>query len=207
MRYLPSKTEKVLQTIIQFQSKNGYSPSITELKTIIGNKSTRGIVLQLEKLQKLGYIQREKNSRRAIKILSKPIKVNKETMINVPVIGEIRAGYGALAEQNIEGYKKIPLLLAKGRKDVFILRVKGTSMLKAGINPGDLAIIAPQSTANNGDIVVAFDPDDETTTLKRFKRLQDYVMLLPETDDPAYQPRIGKQFAIQGKFIDLFRKN
>ena len=206
MRYLPSKTEKVLQIIIQFQSKNGYSPSITELKTIIGNKSTRGIVLQLDKLQKLGYIQREKNSRRAIKILSKPTRINKETMINVPVIGEIRAGYNALAEQNIEGYEKIPLLLAKGRRDVFILRVKGTSMLKAGINPGDLAIIAPQNSANNGDIVVAFDPDDETATLKRFKRLQDYVMLLPESDDPAYQPKIGKQFAIQGRFIDLLRK-
>ncbi|MBI4036389.1 repressor LexA [Candidatus Daviesbacteria bacterium] len=207
MQYLPSKTEKVLQTLIQFQNKNGYSPSITELKTIVGNKSTRGIVLQLDKLQKLGYIQREKNSRRAIKILRKPIKINKETMINVPVLGEIRAGYGSLAEQNIEGYEKIPLLLAKGQRDVFILRVKGTSMLKAGINPGDLAIIAPQNNANNGDIVIAFDPDDETATLKRFKRLQDYVMLLPESDDPSYQPKIGKQFVIQGKFIDLLRKN
>lgn len=207
MQYLLSKTEKVLQTIIQFQNKNGYSPSITELKTIIGNKSTRGIVLQLDKLQRLGYIQREKNSRRAIKILRKPTKINKETMINVPILGEIRAGYGSLAEQSIEGYKKIPLLLAKGQRDVFILRVKGTSMLKAGINPGDLAIIASQNSANNGDIVVAFDPDDETATLKRFKRLQDYVMLLPESDDPAYQPKIGRQFVIQGKFIDLLRKN
>ncbi len=207
MQYLASKTERVLQTIVQFQNKNGYSPSITELKTIMENKSTRGIVLQLDKLQKLGYIQREKNSRRAIKILRKPIKINKEIMINVPVIGEIKAGFGALADQNIEGYKKIPLLLAKGRRDVFILKVRGTSMLKAGINPGDLAIIAQQNSANNGDIVVAFDPDDETATLKRFKRLQDYVMLLPESDNPIYQPKIGKQFVIQGKFIDLLRKD
>lgn len=207
MRYLASKTEKVLQTITQFQNKNGYSPSITELKTIIGNKSTRGIVLQLDKLQKLGYIQREKNSRRAIRILNKPTKVNEETMINVPVIGEIKAGYNAHAEQNVEGYKKISLLLAKGQRDVFILRVKGTSMVKAGINPGDLAIIARQNIANNGDIVVAFDPDDETATLKRFKRLQDYVMLLPESDDPAHQPKIGKQFLIQGKFVDLLKKS
>lgn len=207
MRYLTPKTEKVLQTIVQFQSKNGYSPSIAELKVMVGNKSTRGIVLQLDKLQKLGYIHREINSRRAIKILNKPMKINKETMINVPIIGEIRAGYNALAEQNIEGHKQIPLLLAKGRRDVFILRVKGTSMLKAGINPGDLAIIAPQNNAVNGDIVLAFDPNDETATLKRFKRLQDYVMLLPESDDPAYQPKIGKQFVIQGKFIDLLRKN
>lgn len=206
MRYLTPKTEKVLQTIVQFQSKNGYSPSIAELKVIVGNKSTRGIVLQLDKLQKLGYIRREINSRRAIKILHKPMKINKETMINVPIIGEIRAGYNTLAEQNIEGHKQIPLLLAKGRRDVFILRVKGTSMLKAGINPGDLAIIAPQNNAINGDIVVAFDPNDETATLKRFKRLQDYVMLLPESDDPAYQPKIGKQFVIQGKFIDLLKK-
>lgn len=207
MQYLASKTENVLQTIVQFQKKNGYSPSIAELKTIIGNKSTRGIVLQLNKLQKLGYIQREKNSRRAIKILHKPMKINKEIMINVPIVGEIKAGYGSFANQDIEGYEKIPLLLAKGQRDVFILRVKGNSMLRAGIKPGDLAIIASQNTANNGDIVVAFDPDDETATLKRFKRLQDYVMLLPESDDPIHQPKIGKQFSIQGKFIDILRKD
>jgi len=206
MQDLRSKTKEVLETIIQFQEENGYSPSIKDLKDILGNKSTRGIVLQLEKLQKLGYIQREKNSRRAIKILIKPTRIHKDKLIKAPVIGEIRAGYNALAEQNIEGYEEIPLLLARGRRDVFILRVKGTSMLKAGINPGDLAIIVPQNSANNGDIVVAFDPDDETATLKRFKRLQDYVMLLPESDDPAYQPRIGKQFVIQGKFIDVLRK-
>lgn len=207
MQDLRSKTKKVLETIIQFQDENGYSPSIQNLKDILGNKSTRGIVLQLDKLQKIGYIQREKNSRRAIKILIKPTKINKEVAINAPIIGEIRAGYNALAKQNIEGYKNVPLTLARGRRDIFILRVKGTSMLKAGINPGDLAIIAPQNSANNGDIVVAFDPDDGTATLKRFKRLQDYVMLLPETDDPVYEPKIGKQFVIQGKFIDLLRKD
>lgn len=207
MKDLRTKTRKVLDTINEFQETNGYSPTIAELKDILHNKSTRGIVMQLEKLKKLGYIQRDKNSRRAIKILIKPEKTEKTEMIQVPVVGEIRAGYNALAEQNIEEYKTIPLLLARGRRDAFILRVKGTSMLKAGINPGDLAIITPQNNANNGDIVVAFDPDDETATLKRFKRLQDYVMLLPESDDPTYQPRIGKQFIIQGKFIDLLRKN
>lgn len=204
---LRSKTRKVLETIIQFQDENGYSPSIQNLKDVLGNKSTRGIVLQLDKLQELGYIQRERNSRRAIKILIKPGKIEKNKMIKVPIVGEIRAGYNALVEQNIESYKKIPLLLANGRRDAFILRVKGTSMLKAGINPGDLAIIAPQNNANNGDIVVAFDPDDETATLKRFKRLQNYVMLLPESDDPSYQPKIGKQFLIQGKFIDILRED
>lgn len=204
---LPLKTKKILVTIAQFQDENGYSPSIQELKNILKNKSTRGIVLQLEKLQKLGYIKRDKNSRRAIKILIKPAKIEKTKMIRVPIVGEIRAGYNALAEQNIEGYEEISLLLANGRRDAFILRVKGTSMLNAGINPGDLAIITPQNNANNGDIVVAFDPDEETATLKRFKRLQDYVMLLPESDDPSYEPKIGKQFVIQGKFIDILRKD
>lgn len=204
---LPSKTKKVLVAIAEFQDENGYSPSIQELKDILENKSTRGIVLQLEKLQELRYIKREKNSRRAIKILIKPRKIEKTKMIRIPIVGEIRAGYNALAEQNIEGYEEIPLLLAKGRRDAFILRVKGTSMLKAGINPGDLAIITPQNNANNGDIVVAFDPNEETATLKRFKRLQDYVMLLPESDDPTYEPKIGKQFVIQGKFVDLLRKD
>lgn len=205
MQDLKPKTKKVLDAITQFYHDNGFSPTIENLKEIAETKSTRGIVLQLDKLQNLGYIQRAKNSRRAIKLLIKPQKTYRE-IIKVPVVGEIKAGYNALAEQNIEGYKNIPLSVTRGRRDAFILRVKGTSMVKAGINPGDLAIIAPQSTANNGDIVVAFDPDDETATLKRFKRLQDYVMLLPESDDPEYKPRIGKQFVIQGRFIDLLKK-
>ncbi len=206
MKDLRPKTEKVLEAIVQFQDEYGYSPSINDIKRITESKSTRGVVMQLDKLQKLGYIKRAENSPRAIRVLIKPLKINKE-VINVPIVGEIKAGYNALAEQNIEGYKKIPLLLARGRRDAFLLRVKGTSMLKAGINPGDLAIIAPQNTANNGDIVVAFDPNDETATLKRFKKFQDYVMLLPESDDPNYHPIIGKQFVIQGRFIDILKNN
>lgn len=206
MKDLRPKTEKVLEAIVQFQDEYGYSPSIKDIKRITESKSTRGVVMQLEKLQRLGYIKRAENSPRAIKVLIKPLKINKE-IIKIPIIGEIKAGYNALAEQNIEGYKEIPLLLARGRRDAFLLRVKGTSMLKAGINPGDLAIIAPQNTANNGDIVVAFDPSDETATLKRFKKLQDYVMLLPESDDPNYHPIIGKQFVIQGRFIDILKNN
>lgn len=206
MQVLNPKAKKILEAISQFQEENGYSPTIEELKSLTHNKSTRGIVLQLDKLQKLGYIIRAKNSRRAIKILINPPRVKKE-FIRVPVLGEIKAGYGGLAEQKIEEYKKIPLSAAKGRRDAFILRVKGTSMLNAGIKPDDLAIIVPQNTAYNGEIVVAFDPNDETATLKRFKKMQDYVMLLPETDDPEYKPIIGRHFEIQGKFIDLLKKN
>lgn len=113
----------------------------------------------------------------------------------------LQAGYGGITEETFEEYREVPLSLTGGRRDVLLLRIKGESMLKAGFNPGDLAIVVPQTTAFNGDIVIAFDPEDGTETIKRFKKLKNYVALLPETDDPNYKPKIGTHFQIQGKVI------
>lgn len=203
MNDLTPKAQKVLEFITQYQARNGYSPSLEEIKVSLNTRSTRGVVLQLEKLQKLGFIQRDPKIRRAIRILNPNSKDKMaEEEIKIPIIGEIKAGYNALAEQNIEGYKKIPISLARGRRDSFLLRVRGESMLKAGFKPGDLVVVMPQSTATNGDIVVAFDPGEETATLKRFKKMQNFVVLLPESDDPQYKPIIERYVLIQGKVID-----
>lgn len=204
MSILTDKALQVLNFIESFQDQNGYSPSIPEIRIGAKINSIRGVTLQLEKLQRFGYIQREKNSRRAIRILNKAEQIDSTEIVKIPLVGEIKAGSNALAEENIEGYYDVPLNLLHGRRDAFLLRVRGESMLKAGFNPGDVVIVAPQPNPLNGDIVVAFDPSEETATLKRFKKMDNYILLLPESDKPEYQPIIGRQFVIQGKVIDKF---
>lgn len=204
MHTLSEKAVRVLQFITDFQNQNGYSPSIPQIMQGAKINSFRGVTLQLDKLKAEGYIQREKHSRRAIKILHRPEQITSTETIKVPLVGEVKAGYNALAQENIEGYYDIPLNILHGRRDSFLLRVRGKSMLKAGYAPGDIVIVAPQPNPLNGDIVVAFDPDDDTATLKRFKRMDSYILLLPESDDPAYEPKVGREFVIQGKVIDKF---
>lgn len=201
---MSEKALEVLNFVATFQSQNGYSPSIPQIMSSTSINSLRGVTIQLEKLQHMGYIQRDKHSRRAIKILNQPSHIQSTETTKIPLIGDIKAGYNALAQENIEEYYEVPLILLHGRKDAFLLRVTGKSMLKAGFKPGDIVIVAPQPSPLNGDIVVAFDFDDETATLKRFKKMDDYILLLPESDDPQYQPKVGREFVIQGKVLDKF---
>lgn len=199
MSNLTDNAKKVFSFLSKFQSGNGYSPSIPEIMNATGIKSIRGVSIQLEKLQNLGYIHRDKQARRAIKILLPPFP--DQEVIKLPLVGEIRAGQPALAEENIEGYRDVSRVDVHGRSDAFLLRVRGDSMSKAGINTGDIVIVAPQPVPDNGDIVVAFNPDEETATLKRFKKMSEYVVLIPESYNPEYTPIIAKQVMIQGKVI------
>ena len=204
MENLTSNAKNVFSFISSFQTKNGYSPSIPEIMRTTHIKSIRGVSIQLKKLQDLGYIHREKQARRAIKILLPPL-LNQE-MISLPLVGEIHAGQPTLAEQNIEGHFDVPVSDLHGRSDAFLLRVKGDSMSKAGFSSGDIVIVAPQPVPDNGDIVVAFNPEDTTATLKRFKKMDDYVLLIPESYNSEYKPIIAKEVMIQGKVIGKLPK-
>ena len=201
MTDISEKTIKVLEFVTNFHKNNGYSPSLNEIMTATGIKSLRGVTLQLDKLAQTGYIQRNKQKPRAIKILASRIDMKEEKTIKVPLVGEIPAGMPILAEQNIEEYREVPQYMLHGRSDAFLLRVKGNSMLKANIKSGDIVIVVPQPVPDNGDIVVALFPGENEATLKRYKKLDGYIALLPESDDPLYQPIIGKEFTIQGKLI------
>lgn len=194
-------TEKAWKFIFRYQNLKGYSPSLPEIQEELQLKSLRGTSLQLDKLEKLGYIERKKGARRAIKLLIVPEEKTEE-LVDVPLVGEIRAGIPVLAQENIEGYKKIPKTLLHGRSGVFLLKVKGDSMNKRGIKNGDLVIIGQQNYADNGDVVVAFIPDEETATLKRFRKMQGYVMLLPESYNQKYKPIIERDLLIEGKVLD-----
>lgn len=201
------RTKEAWEFIYNYQNLKGYSPTLKEIKESINLKSLRGASIQLEKLEKLGYIQRKKNSRRAIEILIEPQKQKSQDLVDVPLVGEIRAGVPLLAQENIEEYKKVPKYLLHGRSNSFLLRVKGDSMTKAGINTGDIVIIGQQNAAENGDIVAAFLPDEETATLKRFKKMQEYVVLLPESYNSEYKPIIEANVLIQGKVIEKLPKD
>ena len=199
MDKLTDNTKNVLDFITKFQSENGYSPSIPEIMSATGIKSNRGVSIQLEKLQNLGYIRRNKQARRAIKILL-PSLPDKD-VVKLPLVGEIRAGQPALANETIEEYRNVSKSDLHGRSDAFLLRVRGDSMSKAGLNTGDIVIVTPQPVPNNGDIVVAFNPNEETATLKRFKKMSEYVVLLPESHNPDHKPIIAKEVMIQGKVL------
>jgi len=196
------KLKNTWEYIYNYQTHKGYSPSLDEIRQAVQLKSLRGTSLQLDKLEKLGYIQRKKNSRRAIEILIEPEKQKSQDLIEIPLVGEIKAGTPLLAQENIEEYKKIPKYLLHGRSNAFLLRVKGDSMTKAGIKPGDIVIIGQQNSAENGDIVAAFFPGEETATLKRFKKMQEYILLLPESYNPENKPIIETDVLIQGKLIE-----
>lgn len=203
MDNLSKNAKKVLLFISEFQAENGYSPSIPEIMGGTGIKSNRGVSLQLEKLQNLGYIHRDRQARRAIKVLVNPVTQDTEK-VKVPLVGEIRAGQPNYAEENIEDYYKVPTIDVHGRTDAFLLRVKGDSMTKAGFNEGDLAIVVPEEVPRNGDIVVAFMPDDDVATLKRYKKMDSYVVLLPESYNPEHKPIIEKNIMIQGIVLGKF---
>lgn len=200
MYQMTDNTTKVLNFVSKFQIENGYSPSIPEIMGATGIKSNRGVSLQLDKLQSWGFIFREKQSRRAIKVLSNPISEEVQT-VKVPLLGEIHAGNPDLADQQIEEYREVPITEVHGRKDAFLLRVKGDSMTRAGFEEGDIIIAVPNPTPNNGDIVVALMPEENVATLKRFKKMEDYFVLLPDSYNPVHNPIIAKQVMIQGKVL------
>lgn len=199
MNKLTDNTKKVFNFVSKYQSDNGYSPSIPEIMRATDIKSIRGVTIQLEKLQNLGYIHRDKQARRAIKILLPPLP--DDEAVRLPLVGEIRAGTPALAQENIEEYREVSKSQIHGRSDAFLLRVRGDSMSKTGLNTGDIVIVAPQPVPDNGDVVVAFNPDEETATLKRFKKMDGYIVLIPESHNPEHKPIIAKEVMIQGKVI------
>lgn len=200
MDQLSSRALLVYQYLFTYQREHGFPPSLQEIMKETGINSLRGVTLQLDKLQELKLIHREKNSRRSLKILIPPDQQAEEKM-HVPLVGEIRAGEPALAEQNIEEHKEIPISLLRGRRDAYLLRIKGTSMNKAGYMPGDIVIVAPTQNPDSGDIVVAFTPEENSATLKKFRMMDGYFLLIPQSDDPQYKPFIGEGFTIQGKVI------
>ena len=209
-----NKREKAILKYIEKQVKaNGYPPSVREIGKAVGLRSTATVHGYLASLEKKGYIKKESQKGRTLKLLKgglednpnqevigKDVYTSKE-MVDVPVIGKITAGEPILAVENITDTFPIPIDFV-GNSDSFMLTVRGESMIEAGILDGDYILVKKQNTANNGEIVVALIEDE--ATVKTFYKEADHIRLQPENS--ALDPIIVPNCEILGKVSGVFRK-
>ena len=198
---ISAKQQQILEYIKECIIKQGYPPAVRDICQAVNLKSTSSVHSHLETLEKNGYIRRDPTKPRAIEIIDDEFNLVRRETINVPIIGTITAGEPILATENIEGY--FPVLadnLPSG--DVFMLHVKGESMINAGIYDGDCVIIKQQNTARNGEIVAALI--DDSATIKTFYKEDNHIRLQPEND--SLDPIIVDDCSILGKVVALYRQ-
>lgn len=200
---ISSRQQSILDFIKNEVREKGYPPSVREIGEAVGLLSSSTVHGHLDRLEKKGLIRRDPTKPRAIEILDTegvdgiiPLAVAK-----VPIVGKVTAGVPITATENIEDYFPLPSHFV-GDSSVFILNVEGESMIEAGIHDGDYVIVRQQRTANNGDIVVAMNEDDEAT-VKTFYKEKNYIRLQPENS--SMQPILLQNVTILGKVIGLFR--
>ncbi len=192
------KQQQLIQFIYDFTRQNGYTPSVREMCDKMNFASTSTIFYYLKKCEEQGIIRRAKGKNRAIELVDNP-----QLSGGVPVVGKVAAGEPILATENIEDYIQLPPnLFDYENNELFILTVKGESMINVGINTGDNLIIKKQNTANNGQIVVALV--DDSATVKRFYKENGHFRLQPEND--TMSPIIVNNVDILGIVIGLIRK-
>ena len=182
---LTDKQIAILEFIKSEISKKGYPPAVREICDAVNLRSTSTVHSHLNKLEKLGYIRKDPTKPRAIEVLDKArddddVMGLHQEMINLPLIGQITAGEPIFAEQNIEEYIPLPASLVSG-KDNFVLRVKGDSMVNAGILNGDYVVVDKKNTAANGQMVAAL-VENEKATVKTFYKEDGKIILQPEND-------------------------
>ena len=197
---ITDKQREILEYIKEMILKKGYPPAVREICEAVHLKSTSSVHSHLESLEKNGYIRRDPTKPRTIEILDDDFALTRRELVNVPVIGTVAAGVPILAEQNIEDYLPIPAEILPNN-EVFMLKVKGNSMIEAGIYNGDKVIVAKQPNAENGDKVVALV--DDSATVKTFYKENGHFRLQPENS--SMDPIILDQVEILGKVIGLFR--
>lgn len=177
---LNTKQKMILEFIKEQIALKGYPPSVREICDAVGLKSTSTVHSHLNKLEKHGYIRKDATKPRAIEVLDgNKITFNKE-ILNLPLVGQVTAGQPILAEENIEEYIPFPANFIKGN-DNFVLKVKGDSMINAGILNGDYVIVNRKNTSSNGEIIVALI-HKEYATVKRFFNEDNMIRLQPENN-------------------------
>ncbi len=198
---ITDKQTEILQYIKNEILAKGYPPSVREICEAVHLKSTSSVHAHLETLEKNGYIRRDPTKPRTIEITDDTFNLTRRDMVNVPMVGVVAAGEPILAVENIENYFPIPSDMVPNNP-VFMLKVKGESMINVGIFSGDWILVEQQNTARNGDTVVALVED--SATVKTFYKESDHIRLQPEND--TMEPIILKDVTIMGKVIGLFRK-
>lgn len=198
------KKQLILNYITEMLKENGYPPSVREIGAAVGLSSTSSVHAYLNELQAEGLIEKTDTKTRALRVLhpASPSLPDSEEVVQVPVVGDVAAGALTLAVESVERSFPVPLSLA-GNSETFMLRIKGESMIEAGIFDGDLVLVKKQPTAQNGDIVIALVEDE--ATCKRFYKENGHFRLQPENAQMA--PIIVREVSILGKVVSLFRED
>lgn len=197
---ISTKQKEILEYLKSQIINRGYPPAVREICEAVKLKSTSSVHSHLETLEKNGYIRRDPSKPRAIEIIDDEFNLTRRELVNVPVIGTITAGQPILAVENVEAYFPIPAEMMPN-EETFMLKVRGESMINAGIFDGDKILVQQQSVAENGDIVVALI--DDSVTVKTFYKEKDHYRLQPEND--VMEPILVNNLNILGKVIGLFR--
>lgn len=197
---ISAKQKEILKYIKSEILSKGYPPSVREICEAVRLKSTSSVHAHLETLERNGYIRRDPTKPRAIEIIDDNFNLTRREMVNIPMLGQVAAGSPILAVENIENYFPMPAELLPN-VEVFMLKVKGESMINVGIYNGDWIVVQQQNTARNGDIVVALIED--SATVKTFYKEDGYFRLQPENDN--MEPIIVNDVSILGKVIALYR--
>ena len=176
---ISKKQLEILEYIKSQILERGFPPAVREICEAVNLKSTSSVHSHLETLEKNGYIRRDPTKPRAIEILDDNFNLTRREMVNVPIVGQVAAGEPILAQQNIENYFPIPVDFMPNNP-TFLLKVKGESMINAGILNGDMVLVEETRTASNGDMVVAMIEDG--ATVKTFYKEEGVFRLQPEND-------------------------
>ena len=196
---LTNRQQQIMDFIQQHLQDKGYPPSVREIGKAVGLSSSSSVHSHLEILEKKKLIRRDAAKPRAMEITKS--KSPSSTAVSLPVVGEIAAGQPVIAEENIESYMPLPAELVRGDES-FILKVKGNSMIDAGIFDGDYIVVRQQAMAQNGQVVVALLEDE--ATVKTFYKEKDHIRLQPQNS--SMQPIRIKNPSILGIVVAVLRR-
>ena len=201
------RQRKILEFIDQTINENGFPPTVREIGKAVGLNSPATVHTHLSTLQDRGYIRRDPTKPRAIEVhwdAGSGAIIDRRPVTHVPVVGDVAAGTGVLAAENIEEVMPLPSDFT-GEGDLFMLRVRGDSMIELGILDGDYVVASKQPTANDGDVVVAGIPNDEAT-VKSFSTRNDQVILTPANPTMSPMYFTANEITIYGKVVSVLRK-
>lgn len=204
---LTARQQEIWDFVVDYVGRHGYPPTVREIGDAVGLASPSTVHAHLANLERAGLLRRDPTKPRALELVGRPRRepAHARAERKLPLVGQIAAGGPLLADQNVEDYVAVPEPLSRGGEE-FLLRVKGDSMINAGILDGDIVVVRRQQDARDGEIVVALAGDDESAdeaTVKRFFRERDAVRLQPEND--ALEPIYARHVQILGKVIGVFR--
>jgi repressor LexA len=207
---LTERQRQILDFLTSYVERHGYPPTVREIGEAVGLASPSTVHAHLANLERAGLIKRDPTKPRALELVDRQARAKPaeaDDVHRLPLVGEIAAGGPLLAEENIEEHLVVPESLARGDGEEFLLRVKGDSMIQAGILDGDIVVVHRQADARNGEIVVALAGQDEAAdeaTVKRFYREDGRVRLQPEND--ALEPIYADHVQLLGKVTGVFRR-